>query len=157
MVSMQFSCSLLEKNYTGRYLPRYQELYYLETTWTVRELTAPQLLELTYLAVDANYAGRGAGTMLVQWALDLCEEEGCPAYVESTVEAVPFYEKLGFKAAGRIVLDFIEQTGDEEVVFYEEVGCIYVPKKAGGSESIGKYVQASDWYARQAREMEGLL
>lgn len=67
--------------------------------------------------------------MLVQWALDLCEAHGYPAYVESTVEAVPFYEKMGFKIAGRIRLDLGRVTDDADAGLYEEVGCIYSPTK----------------------------
>ncbi|KAF2823966.1 acyl-CoA N-acyltransferase [Ophiobolus disseminans] len=84
--------------------------------------------ELTYLAVDTAYARKGIGTTLVQWALDRCDAEAFPAYVESTVEAVAFYEKLGFEIAGRISMDIKEVNGDEDAGFYEEVGCIYSPK-----------------------------
>ncbi|KAF2028370.1 acyl-CoA N-acyltransferase [Setomelanomma holmii] len=84
--------------------------------------------ELTYLAVEAVYARRGAGRMLVDWALEKCEAEGLPAYVESTVEAVPFYERLGFEEAGRISMDLRSVCSDETAGLYEEVGCIYRPK-----------------------------
>jgi hypothetical protein len=69
---------------------------------------------------------------MVQWALDQCEAEGYPAYVESTVESLPFYEKLGFKVAGRISMDLREVVHDEEVGLYEEVGCIYTPESKAG-------------------------
>ncbi|KAH7074593.1 acyl-CoA N-acyltransferase [Paraphoma chrysanthemicola] len=85
--------------------------------------------ELTYLAVDAAYARRGVGTSMVTWALDRCEGEGYTAYVESTVEALPFYEKLGFKEAGRISMDLGKATSGKHAGFYEEVGCIYIPTK----------------------------
>jgi predicted N-acetyltransferase YhbS len=65
---------------------------------------------------------------MVQWALDQCEEKGYPAYVESTVEALPFYEKLGFKVAGRISIDLREVVHDDSMGLYEEVGCIYTPE-----------------------------
>jgi predicted N-acetyltransferase YhbS len=66
--------------------------------------------------------------MLVQWALDRCEAEGCPAYVESTVEAVQFYENLGFKEAGRIAIDLSGLSDQRDVDIYQEAGCIYMPK-----------------------------
>jgi hypothetical protein len=65
--------------------------------------------------------------MLVEWALDLCEADGHPAYVESTVEAVPFYEKMGFNVSGTIGLDLATVTDDAGAGVYEEVGCIYRP------------------------------
>ena len=83
--------------------------------------------ELTYLAVDAKYARRGAGTMMVQWALDKCEAEQVPAFVSSTVDSVPFYEKLGFKIAGRMSIDLSKVSEAEGAEMYEEVGCIYTP------------------------------
>ena len=98
------------------------------------QLTWLSLQELTYLAVDAEYARRGIGTRLVQWALDRCEAETCPAYVESTVEAVSFYEKLGFEVAGRISMNISEVTGNKCTGLYEEIACIYSPRSKAGAE-----------------------
>jgi hypothetical protein len=67
--------------------------------------------------------------MMVQWALDLCDAEGCRAYVESTVEAVPFYERMGFVTVGSISLDIAGMNGHGDVEVYQEVGCIYRPKR----------------------------
>jgi GNAT superfamily N-acetyltransferase len=86
-------------------------------------------IELTYIAVDAAYARQGVGVMMVQWALDRCEAEGYPTYVESTVDAVGFYEKMGFEVAGRIRLDLVEvgEKGNGRGEVYEEVGCVCRP------------------------------
>lgn len=62
--------------------------------------------------------------MLVRWALDKCDAEEYLAYVESTVEAVTFYEKLGFKIAGRIAMK-LNESGQDGSRLYEEIGCIY--------------------------------
>jgi predicted N-acetyltransferase YhbS len=86
-------------------------------------------LELTYLAVESAYARSGIGRMLVQWALDRCDTEQRPAYVESTVDAVGFYEKMGFVVKGRINLDLGVLTGGTAIEVYEEVGCIYQPRQ----------------------------
>jgi GNAT superfamily N-acetyltransferase len=87
--------------------------------------------ELTYLAVDAQYARRGVGAMLLQWGLDQCDETGCPAYVESTTEAVTFYKEHGFESGERITIELRGRVDDDDVVLYEEVGCIYKSKRIG--------------------------
>jgi predicted N-acetyltransferase YhbS len=69
---------------------------------------------------------------MVRWALDQCEAEGYPAYVESTVESLPFYEKLGFKVAGRISMDLREVAHEDTADLYKEVGCIYTPESKAG-------------------------
>jgi GNAT superfamily N-acetyltransferase len=121
----------VEKAIIGQ-TPRYGQYLYpnLVSLQSSDNLTLPP--ELTYLAVDARYARQGAGRMIVQWALDLCEAEGCLAYVESTVEAVPFYEKMGFVAAGSISLDIAGMRGQGGVEVYQEIGCIYRPKCGEG-------------------------
>jgi hypothetical protein len=48
--------------------------------------------------------------------------------VESTVEAVQFYENLGFKEAGRIAIDLSGLSDHRDVDIYQEAGCIYMPK-----------------------------
>ncbi|KAK3503447.1 hypothetical protein B0T13DRAFT_486292 [Neurospora crassa] len=58
---------------------------------------------LTFVCIDPKYQGRGAGSLLTRRLLELVEdtqeEHGpLPVYLESTMEAVPTYERLGFKA-----------------------------------------------------------
>lgn len=88
--------------------------------------------------MDAAYARRGIGTALVRWALNRCEAEGFPAYVESTVEAVAFYERLGFEFAGKISMEIGEVTGDKDHGLYEEIGCIYTPNNKTVSKISAK-------------------
>lgn len=85
--------------------------------------------DLTYLAVDADYAKQGVGTMMVKWALDQCEADGCPTFVTSTVDSVSFYEKLGFKESGRISIDLVDLNKGGSAGVYEEVVCAYTPRK----------------------------
>ena len=77
---------------------------------------------LTYIGTDPQYERRGAATALIQWGLDRCCESGAPAYLESTLEAVPLYERLGFKIAHRVSI-ILEGTGN-----YEEACCIFEPR-----------------------------
>jgi predicted N-acetyltransferase YhbS len=76
-----------------------------------------------WLAVSSDYARQGIGTLLLQWGLDLCNKEGVPACLDSTVEAMDmFYHKAGFVEKGRIRLMV---NGD----MYEEVACVYEPRR----------------------------
>ncbi|KAG9191857.1 hypothetical protein G6011_10591 [Alternaria panax] len=78
--------------------------------------------DLMWLAVSSDYARQGIGTLLLHWGLDLCEKEGVPACLDSTVEAAgTFYQKAGFTERGRIRLLV---SGD----MYEEVACVYAPR-----------------------------
>jgi GNAT superfamily N-acetyltransferase len=83
------------------------------------------------MGTDPLHQKRGAATMLIQWGLDHCKQENVPAYLESTMEAVPLYEKMGFRVAARITLRFDER-GDGTAGVYEEAACIFKP----GIESL---------------------
>ena len=49
------------------------------------------------IAVHPDYQVKGVGKKLVQWGLDVAEELKLPIYLESTIEGVPLYERMGFK------------------------------------------------------------
>jgi hypothetical protein len=77
--------------------------------------------------------------MMVKWALDKCEAEGRPAFVTSTVEALPFYEKLGFEVAGRISMELGEVSKCKATGLYEEIICVYTPTKRGDLGVLDTY------------------
>lgn len=74
---------------------------------------------LTFIGTDPLHERRGAATSLTRWGLDRCAENKIPAYLESTLNAVPFYERLGFKTMERLSIDL------EGPVIYEEACCLY--------------------------------
>lgn len=58
---------------------------------------------LPFVGIDPLHQGRGLGALLLRRVLQRCDAEQVPAYLESTnVRNVPFYERLGFRAVGRI-------------------------------------------------------
>ncbi|OCT48602.1 putative GNAT family acetyltransferase [Cladophialophora carrionii] len=48
--------------------------------------------------------GRGAGSMLIKWGLDIAEALGLPAYLESSPVAHRLYQKFGFRDIDELVL-----------------------------------------------------
>ena len=84
---------------------------------------------LTFIGTDPQHERRGAATALIQWGLDRCCESGAPAYLESTLDAVSLYERLGFKIMQRVSI-VLEGAGS-----YEEAICIFEPQ---GKMSAGK-------------------
>lgn len=100
--------------------------------------------DLTFVCIDPKYQGRGAGSLLTRRLLELVEDaqeedEKLPVYLESTMEAVPMYERLGFEAVDGFDMEIPapgtsagEDTGKDtgEKVMYREVCMVYYPKGA---------------------------
>lgn len=58
---------------------------------------------LPLIGVDPSRQGAGIGNALMTHALERCDADGLPAYLESSNPAnVPFYERHGFEVAGLI-------------------------------------------------------
>ena len=58
---------------------------------------------LGVLGTAPEHQGKGVGSALIQPILQKCDEEGIPAYLESSKESnVPFYERHGFKVTREI-------------------------------------------------------
>lgn len=62
--------------------------------------------------------------MLVQWGIQQSKAIGLPLYLESTVEAAPFYKKNGFTARESILLP-ICMDGGLKTQTYEEIVFTY--------------------------------
>lgn len=66
---------------------------------------------LAMIGVDVGYQGRGLGTELMKKALLRCDEEGLPAYLESSnPRNIRLYQRHGFEVMGEI------QSGNSPVV-----------------------------------------
>ncbi|XXH00570.1 hypothetical protein Hte_006918 [Hypoxylon texense] len=85
---------------------------------------------LSYIGTDPTYGRRGAGQLLVQWGIQQSKLSGAPLYLESTVEAAPFYKKNGFTAGETISLPICVDGGSERQV-YEEL--VFMYGLSGGS------------------------
>ncbi len=73
---------------------------------TLRVVNRTDYVKIGRVAVAKDFRGKGIGTKMVNFAIDECLAENlfnCRNkyfYLESQVDAIPFYEKLGFKAYG---------------------------------------------------------
>ncbi|KAJ9605588.1 hypothetical protein H2200_010245 [Cladophialophora chaetospira] len=52
---------------------------------------------LDLLQTEPKHQGRGAGSMLIKWGLDIADELNLPAYLESSPAGHRLYQKFGFK------------------------------------------------------------
>lgn len=60
---------------------------------------------LAFIGVDPARQGSGVGAALLRSRLRRCDEEGLPAYLESSNPAnVPLYEHFGFQVTGTLEL-----------------------------------------------------
>lgn len=81
----------------------------------------PGFLDLTFLCTDYRFRGRGAGKALVHAATEAARAEGLPVFLESTTDAVPFYERLGFATIGGFHMSLPDGAPSTEgVTIYQE-------------------------------------
>lgn len=58
---------------------------------------------LPFIGIDPSRQGKGYGSALMEHALDACDREHAPAYLESSnPKNVPLYERHGFELLGTI-------------------------------------------------------
>ena len=88
------------------------------------------------MATDPAHRGRGAASRLLAWGVARCAARGCPAYLESTLEAASFYQKRGFAPVEMFSLDISQAragTGDGggggDGGVYSEISFVYFPAK----------------------------
>ncbi|KAI0399125.1 putative GNAT family acetyltransferase [Xylaria palmicola] len=83
---------------------------------------------LTFMGTDPAHERRGAASMMVRWGLAQCKKYNIPGYLESTLHAAPFYEKMGFARAGNISLRYpIRVDGHDRDEVYNEIAFVYHP------------------------------
>ncbi len=60
---------------------------------------------LAVLGTDPDHQGKGIGAALMRPALERCDAEGLPAYLESSKESnIPYYERFGFRVQAPLAI-----------------------------------------------------
>lgn len=78
---------------------------------TLRVINRTDFAKIGRVAVASDYRNNGIGTKMMNFAIDECLEQNLfnvrnkYFYLESQLAAIPFYEKLGFKAYGDVFED----------------------------------------------------
>ncbi|KAI0550666.1 putative GNAT family acetyltransferase [Xylaria curta] len=81
---------------------------------------------LTFMGTDPSHEKRGAASMMVRWGLEQCKKDNVPGYLESTLNAAPFYHKMGFTKSRQISMRYRIEDRDRDEV-YEELAFVYHP------------------------------
>ncbi|KAI1503731.1 putative GNAT family acetyltransferase [Biscogniauxia marginata] len=82
---------------------------------------------LTFMGTDPAHERRGAATMMARWGIEQCKKDRVPAYLESTLEAAPFYAKNGFTSVEKFSLEYRRAGSSGEPETYEEISFVYDP------------------------------
>ncbi|TAQ90552.1 hypothetical protein B7494_g1106 [Chlorociboria aeruginascens] len=102
-------------------------LEYLEGYTTKAEAAKERVIgntpcyRLTFVGTYPGFQRRGAGTMLTKWGLAKAEKENIPVYLESTITALPLYQKLGFIPIDGLSMELPDMGVDGEPVIYQEL------------------------------------
>lgn len=88
----------------------------LKPLWEAREklFGGHKYLYCHVFGVAPEHQGRGAGGLLVEWAVDITEKMGLPFYLESSPTTVKLYEKMGFQRLKETVVHKAEILGTEK-------------------------------------------
>ncbi|OIW24855.1 hypothetical protein CONLIGDRAFT_684761 [Coniochaeta ligniaria NRRL 30616] len=90
---------------------------------------------LTFVCTDPMFQGLGAGTLLTRHILMKAKADRMPVYLESTLDAVHMYERLGFKRLDKMQMGIPQRGGDPDELseLYEEVCMVWWPDETSSS------------------------
>ncbi|KAF5261180.1 hypothetical protein FOXYS1_8143 [Fusarium oxysporum] len=75
---------------------------------------------VTYLCTDPKFNGRGAASTLLRRVQAEASKENAPVILEATMNAVSFYQKLGFQIREGLNMVLPARGSDEPTEYYEE-------------------------------------
>lgn len=87
----------------------------------------PAFLGLAVLATDPMHERQGVGSALLQWGIDRSICDGVLAYLESTIEAAPLYERHGFKPQESFTMTLTLRDEPDQPVQYSETSYVLRP------------------------------
>ncbi|KAI0142750.1 putative GNAT family acetyltransferase [Xylariaceae sp. FL1272] len=85
---------------------------------------------LTFMGTDRAFERRGAASLMVQWGLERCSEERVSAYLESTLDAARFYEKIRFTFVEKFLLRYPAVSRSDDEDNYEKLSFVYHPTES---------------------------
>ena len=97
---------------------------------TLACLTWP--VDVTYLCTTPSYAGQGAASALLRRVQELAAADSMAVVLESTMNAVSFYQKLGFAIKKGLDMVLPKRGSNEPTELYEEKCMVWRPD---GSET----------------------
>lgn len=88
-------------------------------------LTQPA--DVTFLCTEPNYANQGAASSLLRQVQERAAADGMAVVLESTMNAVTFYQRLRFGIARELDMMLPERGSDEPTELYEEKCMVWRP------------------------------
>lgn len=86
-------------------------------------------LDPTYICTDPRWAGRGAASLLMSRVQELAAAENLPIVLEATMNAVTFYQKMGFEVRDELSMMLPLRGSSEPTEVYEERCMVWVASK----------------------------
>ncbi|UKZ59661.1 uncharacterized protein TrAtP1_000962 [Trichoderma atroviride] len=83
----------------------------------------------TYICTDPRWAGRGAASLLMRKVQELAARDNLPIVLEATMNAVTFYQKMGFEIRDGLSMMLPLRGSSEPTEVYEERCMVWVPVK----------------------------
>ncbi|KAF4987691.1 hypothetical protein FGRMN_10217 [Fusarium graminum] len=75
---------------------------------------------VTYLCTDPGFQGRGAASVLLRRVQAEAAQENAPVILEATMNAVSYYQRLGFEIREELDMLLPARGSDEPTEYYEE-------------------------------------
>lgn len=87
------------------------------------------ILDPTYICTDPRWAGRGAASLLMRRVQELAAAENLPIVLEATMNAVTFYQRMGFEVRDELSMMLPLRGSSEPTEVYEERCMVWVAAK----------------------------
>ncbi|KAM4063064.1 acetyltransferase (GNAT) domain-containing protein [Hirsutella rhossiliensis] len=97
---------------------------------------------VTFLCTDPQWGGRGAATALLGRVQELAAADGMAIILESTMEGVPLYQKMGFRTERELNMTLPPGASTEPAQPYEERCMVWTPPHALGDFGSKRPAQA---------------
>ncbi|RTE85019.1 hypothetical protein BHE90_000505 [Fusarium euwallaceae] len=91
----------------------------------VKSMGERPYIHLVYVSTDPNHQGHGAASKLLSRLMEMAISKSLPIWLESTMNAVLFYEKKGWKKVSKICTPAPGGAAEFHGGVYEEQGMVW--------------------------------